>query len=98
MQRTPLGIGLVISLGVLAIALGVMGIQVYLSSRVGPELRATALGGYNAFLSAGLGLGPLLAGTVSDAAGFGAGFASAGLAGLLVAAAAAVIAITSRRA
>lgn len=96
-QRTPLGIGLVISLGVLAIALGVMGIQVYLSSRVGPELRATALGGYNAFLSAGLGLGPLLAGTVSDAAGFGAGFASAGAAGLFVALVAAGLAVASGR-
>ncbi len=96
LQRTPLGIGLVISLGVLAIALGVMGIQVYLSSRVAGQLRATALGGYNAFLSAGLGLGPLLAGTVSDARGFEAGFASAGLAGVLVAVVAGGIAITAR--
>ena len=92
----PLGIGLVISLGVLAIALGVMGIQVYLSSRVAGQLRATALGGYNAFLSAGLGLGPLLAGTVSDARGFEVGFASAGLAGVLVAVVAGGIAITAR--
>jgi MFS family permease len=96
LQRTPLGIGLVISLGVLAIALGVMGIQVYLSSRVAGQLRATALGGYNAFLSAGLGLGPLLAGMVSDARGFEAGFASAGLAGVLVAVVAGGIAITAR--
>jgi MFS family permease len=97
LQNSPLGIGLVISLGVLAIALGVMGIQVFLSSRVAPQLRATALGGYNAFLSAGLGLGPLLAGTVSDAAGFAAGFASAGLAGVAVAIVAARIAVLARR-
>jgi MFS family permease len=96
-QSSALGIGLVIAVGVLAIALSVMGIQVYLSAHATPQLRATALGGYNAFLSAGLGLGPLLAGTVSDAQGFGAGFASAGAAGLVVALIAAGIAISSPR-
>lgn len=96
-QRTPIAIGLVLAVGVLAIALTVMGIQVFLAARVAPQVRATALGGYNAFLQAGFGLGPLLAGTVSDARGFGAGFASAGAAGLVVALLAAGIALASRR-
>jgi MFS family permease len=96
LQRTPFGIGLVLAVGVLAIAMTVMGIQVFLAARVTPQLRATALGGYNAFLQAGFGLGPLLAGTISDAQGYGAGFASAGAAGFMVALIAGGLALSRR--
>lgn len=95
-QASAIGIGIVLGVGVLAIAVTLMGIQVFLSARVPPELRATALGGYNAFLSAGLAVGPLLAGAISDARGFGAGFASAGAAGVMVALVAIAIGVRYR--
>ena len=63
-----------------------------------PELRATGLGGYGTALSAGLGIGPFVAGGVADVGGFGWGFGVIGLIGLAVALlAAAVLAGTRRR-
>lgn len=97
LQSTPFAIGLLLAVGVLVIALGVMGIQVFLATHATPQQRATALGGYNAFLQLGFGLGPLLAGTVSDAVGYGGGFASAGAAGVVVALIAAGMALSAGR-
>jgi MFS family permease len=76
LQTGPLGIALVFVASVVALAFTLMLVQVVISERAPPELRATGLGGYSTSLSAGLGIGPFLTGAVTEAAGFGAGFAA----------------------
>jgi len=91
-QTGPLGIALIFLIGIWALAFTLMVVQVTISERAPSDLRATGLGGYSMFLSAGLGIGPFVAGSAADAAGFGIGFASAaalgaamaGIAGLLM--------------
>lgn len=69
----PLIIGILV-IGVIMLGFTLMLVQVTISEVARPELRATGLGGYGTSLSAGLGIGPLVAGWVADAAGFGWGF------------------------
>jgi MFS family permease len=83
--------------GVIMLAFTLMLVQVTISEVARPELRATGLGGYGTALSAGLGIGPFIAGGVADAGGFGWGFGVIGLIGLLVAVAAAVVLRGARR-
>jgi hypothetical protein len=64
---------------------------VVISERAPAELRATGLGGYSTALSAGLGIGPFVAGAVAQASGFGIGYASVAGMGFLVAGAAAFL-------
>jgi MFS family permease len=66
-------------------------VQVTISARAPAELRATGLGGYSTFLSAGLGIGPFIAGTAADGFGFGIGFAAAAAAGLVAVVIAAIL-------
>ena len=90
-QTSPWAIGGVLVLSVLAIAFTVLLIQVKVSEQAPAELRATALGGYSATLSAGLGLGPVLAGTVATVSGYPAAFLAVSSAGALFAVAGAVV-------
>ena len=76
---------------VVMLAFTLMVVQVTLSAVARPVLRATALGGYGTFLSAGLGIGPFVAGGVADAGGFGWGFGAIGIAGVVVATLAAIV-------
>jgi DHA1 family multidrug resistance protein-like MFS transporter len=96
-QSGALGIGAVFVTGILALAFTLMMIQVVISERAPAELRATGLGGYAAALSAGLGIGPLVAGAVAQGRGFGLGYASVGAMGLSVAGIAAILLIGARR-
>ncbi|HEX6129716.1 MAG TPA: MFS transporter [Candidatus Limnocylindria bacterium] len=82
-QSGPVGIALIFIGGILALAFTLMLVQVTISARAPSHLRATGLGGYSTFLSAGLGIGPFIAGAAADAGGFGIGFASAAAAGLV---------------
>ncbi|HET7083048.1 MAG TPA: MFS transporter [Candidatus Limnocylindria bacterium] len=91
LQTGPLGIAAVFMTAILALAFTLMMIQVVISERAPAELRATGLGGYSTALSAGLGIGPFVAGAVAQANGFGIGYASVAGMGLLVAGAAAVL-------
>ena len=59
---------------VMALGFTLMMVQVVISERMPASLCATALGGYGAALSAGLGIGPFVAGAVAERAGFAAGF------------------------
>ncbi|MGZ8563543.1 MAG: MFS transporter, partial [Candidatus Limnocylindria bacterium] len=77
--------------GVVMLAFTLMMVQVTISAVARPELRATALGGYGTALSAGLGVGPFIAGGLADAGGFGLGFGVIGLIGAAVAAVALVV-------
>ena len=77
LQTGPLGIAIVFVAGIWALAFTLMMVQVSISERAPASLRATGLGGYSTFLSAGLGLGPFVAGAAADAGGFGIGFATA---------------------
>jgi MFS family permease len=83
--------------GILALAFTLMMIQVVISERAPAELRATGLGGYSTALSAGLGLGPFVAGAVAQANGFGIGYGVVAGMGLLVAGIAAVLLVSARR-
>jgi MFS family permease len=74
-----------------------MMIQVVISERAPAELRATGLGGYSTALSAGLGIGPFIAGAVAQANGFGFGYGSVAALGLAVAGIAAVLLAGGRR-
>jgi MFS family permease len=67
------------------LAFTLMMVQVTISAVARPELRATALGGYGTALSAGLGVGPFIAGGLADVGGFGLGFGVIGLIGVGVA-------------
>ena len=78
-------IALVLVGGVVMLAFTLMLVQVTISEVARPELRATGLGGYGTALSAGLGIGPFVAGRVADAGGFGIGFATIAAMGVLVA-------------
>jgi MFS family permease len=90
-QDGPVGIALIFIGGILALAFTLMLVQVTISARAPAHLRATGLGGYSTFLSAGLGIGPFIAGATAEAGGFGIGFASAAAAGLVAAVVAAVL-------
>ncbi|MEO5985934.1 MAG: MFS transporter, partial [Candidatus Limnocylindria bacterium] len=79
------GILLVLLAGVVMLAFTLMLVQVTISAVARPELRATGLGGYGTALSAGLGIGPFVAGGVADAGGFGWGFGVLSGIGVLVA-------------
>ena len=97
LQTGPLGIAAVFMTGILALAFTLMMIQVVISERAPAELRATGLGGYSTALSAGLGIGPIVAGAVAQASGFGLGYASVAGMGALVAVVAAVLLRGARR-
>ena len=96
-QAGPLGIALVFMSGILALAFSLMMIQVVISERAPAQLRATGLGGYSTALSAGLGIGPFMAGAVAQSGGFGIGYASVAAAGVVVAVIAAALLIGARR-
>lgn len=97
LQSGALGIAAVFVTGILALAFTLMMIQVVISERAPAELRATGLGGYSTALSAGLGIGPFVAGAVAQGSGFGLGYAGVAGLGALVAVAAAVLLRGSRR-
>jgi MFS family permease len=98
LQSSPLGIGLIFVTGIVALAFTLMLVQVVISERAPPALRATGLGGYGATLSAGLGFGPFLAGPVADARGFAAAFGLVAGIGALIAVVAAAVLWGTRRA
>jgi MFS family permease len=95
-SSVPVLIGLMVT-GVVMLAFTLMLVQVTISEAARPELRATGLGGYGTALSAGLGIGPFVAGAVADRAGFAWGFGTIGAMGVLVAVAAAVVLLPVRR-
>ena len=97
LQTGPLGIALIFVGGILALAFTLMVVQVAISARTPAGLRATGLGGYSTFLSAGLGIGPFIAGAAADAGGFGVGFGSVALAGIAVAILAAALLLWAGR-
>jgi MFS family permease len=97
LQTTAWAIGGVLVVSVLAIAFTVMLIQIKVSERAPAELRATALGGYSATLSAGLGVGPLLAGAVASGNGYPLGFGVVAIAGIAWAVAGAAVLVRARR-
>lgn len=88
---------LVLVAGIVMLAFTLMLVQVTISEVARPEVRATGLGGYGTALSAGLGLGPALGGAIADTAGFGWAFATIGVAGVAVAAIAALVLAGTRR-
>jgi MFS family permease len=96
-QAGPLGIAAVFMTAILALAFTLMMVQVVISERAPAELRATGLGGYSTALSAGLAIGPFVAGAVAQSSGFGIGYATVGGMGLAVAGAAALLLIGGRR-
>ena len=98
LQTGPFGIAAVFMGGILALAFTLMMIQVVISERAPAELRATGLGGYSTALSAGLGIGPFVAGAVAQSRGFGFGYGSVAAMGLAVAGIAAVLLVGARRA
>jgi MFS family permease len=98
LQTGPLGIAAVFMTAIVALAFTLMMVQVVISERAPAEVRATGLGGYSTALSAGLGIGPFVAGAVAQGGGFGLGYASVGALGLCVAAIAAVLLVGARRA
>ena len=91
LQTGPLGIAAVFMTSILALAFTLMMVQVVISERAPVELRATGLGGYSTALSAGLGIGPFVAGAAAQSGGFGIGYASVGAMGLAVAVVAALL-------
>jgi len=90
-QAGPLGIAAVFMTSILALAFTLMMVQVVISERAPVELRATGLGGYSTALSAGLGIGPFVAGAVAQSGGFGIGYASVAAMSLAVAGVAAML-------
>ncbi|MEO6577476.1 MAG: MFS transporter, partial [Candidatus Limnocylindria bacterium] len=96
-QSGVVGILLVLVVGVVMLAFTLMLVQVTISAVARPELRATGLGGYGTSLSAGLGIGPFVAGGAADAGGFGLGFGVIAGIGVVVAAIAAIVLIGVRR-
>lgn len=97
LQGGVTGILVVLVGGVVLLAFTLMMVQVTISEVARPELRATGLGGYGTSLSAGLGIGPFIAGGVADVAGFGWGFGLVGTLGVGVAVVAAVVLGPARR-
>jgi MFS family permease len=96
-QSGALGIAAVFMTGILALAFTLMMVQVVISERAPAELRATGLGGYSTALSAGLGIGPFVAGSVAQGNGFGLGYASVAAMGAGVALLAATLLRGARR-
>jgi MFS family permease len=92
----PVIVGVLV-IGVVMLAFTLMLVQVTISEVARPELRATGLGGYGTALSAGLGGGPIIAGAVADAGGFGWAFAVIGSIGVIVAVVAATVLARARR-
>jgi MFS family permease len=72
-------------------------VQVTISERAPAALRATGLGGYTTFLSAGLGIGPFVAGSLAEDGGFALGYAGVALLGFAVAVVAALLLRGARR-
>ena len=97
LQTSALGIAAVFMSGILALAFTPMMIQVVISERAPAALRATGLGGYSTALSAGLGIGPFVAGAVAEGGGFGIGYAGVAGMGALVALVAALLLAGARR-
>jgi MFS family permease len=97
LQTGPLGVGVILAASILALAFTLMMIQVVISEQAASELRATGLGGYTTALSAGLGIGPFLAGAIAQGSGFGLGYASVAAAGAAVALGAAALLAGARR-
>ncbi len=97
LQASVLPLLAIMVIGVVMLAFTLMMVQVTISEVARPELRATGLGGYGTALSAGLGIGPFVAGGVADVAGFGWGFGVIGLLGVVVAGVAAVVLRGTRR-
>ena len=64
----------ILVIGVVLLAFTLMMVQVTISEVARPELRAPGLGGDGTALSAGLGIGPFIAGGVADVGGFGWNF------------------------
>lgn len=91
------GIVIVLGTSILALAFTLMLIQVVISERAPSELRATGLGGYTTALSAGLGIGPFVAGAVAQGSGFGLGYASVAALGVVAAVAAASLLVGAGR-
>ena len=96
-QAGALGIAAIFVLGILALAFTLMMIQVVISERAPAELRATGLGGYSTALSAGLGIGPFVAGAVAQGNGFGIGYASVAAMGAVAAVVAATLLLRAAR-
>lgn len=92
----PVIVGVLV-IGVAMLAFTLMLVQVTISEVARPELRATGLGGYGTALSAGLGVGPFIAGGIADAGGFGWGFGVIGGLGVAVALIAGIVLIGTRR-
>ena len=86
----------ILVLGVVMLAFTLMLVQVTITRAAPAELRATGLGGYGTALSAGLGVGPFVAGGIADAAGFGWGFGAVGAMGVGIALVALGILATGR--
>jgi MFS family permease len=97
LQTGPLGIAVLFVGGILALAFTLMMVQVTISERAPAELRATGLGGYSTFLSAGLGIGPFVAGSLAEGQGFALGFAGVAALGVVAAAVAASLLRGARR-
>lgn len=91
LQSGPFGIAVIFVAGIVALAATLMIVQVTISARAPAQLRATGLGGYSTFLSAGLGIGPFVAGAAAEGSGFPVGFAAAAAMGIAVAAVAALL-------
>lgn len=85
LQSGPVGIAIIFVGGIVALAATLMLVQVTISARAPAHLVATGLGGYSTFLSAGLGVGPFIAGAVAESSGFGWGFAAAAATGMAAA-------------
>jgi MFS family permease len=90
-QDGVVAIGAVMVAAVVMLAFTLMLVQVTVSAAARPILRATALGGYGTSLSAGLGIGPFVAGGVADAMGFGWGFGAIGAVAVAVSLVAALV-------
>ena len=97
LQTGPVGIAVVFMTGILALAFTLMMIQVVISERAPAQMRATGLGGYSTALSAGLGIGPFVAGAVAQGGGFGIGYGSVAGMGALVAVVALFLLVGSSR-
>ncbi len=96
-QSTVPMLVLVLVGSVVMLAFTLMLVQVTISEVARPELRATGLGGYGTALSAGLGIGPFIAGAIADRAGFAWAFGVIGSLGVGVAVVAALILHGARR-
>jgi MFS family permease len=96
-QGSVPAIAAVLVSGIVMLAFTLMLVQVTISEVARPEVRATGLGGYGTFLSAGLGLGPAIGGAVADTAGFGWAFAALALVGVGIAVVAALVLAGQRR-